>query len=299
MRVSLVLLGSCLVGLAGAFSPTPSSLSCSNTVGSKNLKLIAPPRDSLALRFASLNNSDNDSDDVSPDIHNKFDLSSTFSKTASTTLISWLATTGMASADSPDWGLFEGRTGSILHPITMGGLFGLSLYTAYLGFQWRRQRTLGDDISSLKKQMPNLGSYKTIQEALDSGEMDSSEEAQLKAAIPVEKEMNDLTAERKELASQGNRDKHYLQGTIIAFLGTVFAIEVSLFDRMSWSLIVVCLLYLHDHHYYSFIIPTTGTTQYLCSCWKTLSRSTSICRCRTCGLLGRSRGVCSIHDQGQ
>lgn len=232
MRVSLVLLGSCLVGLAGAFSPTPSSLSCSNTVGSKNLKLIAPPRDSLALRFASLNNSDNDSDDVSPDIHNKFDLSSTFSKTASTTLISWLATTGMASADSPDWGLFEGRTGSILHPITMGGLFGLSLYTAYLGFQWRRQRTLGDEISSLKKQMPNLGSYKTIQEALDSGEMDSSEEAQLKAAIPVEKEMNDLTAERKELASQGNRDKHYLQGTIIAFLGTVFAIEVSLFDRM-------------------------------------------------------------------
>jgi hypothetical protein len=153
-----------------------------------------------------------------------YDLVSTFSKSAMTVFLSWLATTGVACADSPDWGIFEGRTGSILHPMFMGGLFGLSLYTAFLGFQWRRQRTLGDEISALKKQMPSLGSYKTIQEALDSGEMEA-QEASLKAALPIEQEIANLTAERKELASQGNRDKHYNQGAWIAFLGTAFAIE--------------------------------------------------------------------------
>jgi len=162
--------------------------------------------------------------------NNKFDLSTSFQTTKSSStsaimmVVSWLATTRMARADSPDWGIFEGRTGSILHPITMGGLFGLSCYTAYLGFQWRRQRTLGDDISALKKQLPPLGSFKTIQEALDSEEM-QDQEAKLKAALPIEKEIQDLTAERKELASQGNRDKHYNRGAWIAFLGTVFAIE--------------------------------------------------------------------------
>jgi hypothetical protein len=44
-----------------------------------------------------------------------------------------------AFADSPDWGLFEGRTGSILHPITMFGMLALSVSTALLGFEWRRQ----------------------------------------------------------------------------------------------------------------------------------------------------------------
>jgi hypothetical protein len=170
-----------------------------------------------------MNQSNNDNND-----NNKFDLSTSFPTTKSSAtammVVSWLATTGMARADSPDWGIFEGRTGSILHPITMGGLFGLSCYTAYLGFQWRRQRTLGDEITALKKQLPPLGSFKTIQEALDSEEM-QDQEAKLKAALPIEKEIQDLTAERKELASQGNRDKHYNQGAWIAFLGTVFAIE--------------------------------------------------------------------------
>ena len=41
---------------------------------------------------------------------------------------------------------------------------------------------LGDEISALKKQLPSLGSFKTIQEALDSGEM-NDQEAKLKAAL--------------------------------------------------------------------------------------------------------------------
>jgi len=220
MRFSTVLIASSLVSLAGAFAPAPFL--------QKPATLTARTASTTA-RFLSENQNDDDTVksllNTASANKNSYDLSSTFGKTTAASLISWLATTGVASAAGPDWGIFEGRTGSILHPIMMGSLFGLSLYTAFLGFQWRRQRTLGDDISALKKQMPSLGSYKTIQEALNSGEMES-EEASLKAALPIEKEINDLTAERKELASQGNRDQHYTQGAWIAFLGTAFAIEV-------------------------------------------------------------------------
>jgi hypothetical protein len=44
-----------------------------------------------------------------------------------------------AFAESPDWGLFEGRSFSVLHPITMFGMLALSVSTALLGFEWRRQ----------------------------------------------------------------------------------------------------------------------------------------------------------------
>lgn len=44
-----------------------------------------------------------------------------------------------AYADSPDWGVFEGKTGSILHPVMMFGMLALSISTALLGFEWRRQ----------------------------------------------------------------------------------------------------------------------------------------------------------------
>jgi hypothetical protein len=55
------------------------------------------------------------------------------------TAASIIFSSNAAFADSPDWGLFEGRTGSILHPIMMIGMLVLSVSTALLGFDWRRQ----------------------------------------------------------------------------------------------------------------------------------------------------------------
>jgi hypothetical protein len=78
----------------------------------------------------------------------------------------WVATAQVVLADSPDWGLFEGRIGSLLHPVAMGSMFVLSIYTAYLGFQWRRQRTIGDEISTLKKSLPNLDGAGSVSAAL-------------------------------------------------------------------------------------------------------------------------------------
>ncbi|KAG7344035.1 DUF4079 domain containing protein [Nitzschia inconspicua] len=134
-----------------------------------------------------------------------------------------------AFADSPDWGIFEGKTGSLLHPVMMFGMLALSISTALLGFEWRRQRTIGDEISVLKKQLPALGGAKTVSEALKAAKAaetpDTALIAKLQAAAPVDLEIKQLQDERKSLSEKGPRDKHYGQGAMLAFLGTIFAIE--------------------------------------------------------------------------
>ena len=37
----------------------------------------------------------------------------------------------------------------------MALLFGGSIYTGYLGWQWRRTRTIGKEIDALKSQLPS------------------------------------------------------------------------------------------------------------------------------------------------
>jgi hypothetical protein len=127
-------------------------------------------------------------------------------------------------------GLFEGKTGSLLHPVMMIGMLTLSVSTGLLGFEWRRQRTIGDDISSLKKSLPDLGGASTVSEALTAAKSAETPDltllAKLEAALPVDAQIRDLQNERKELVAKGPRDKHYGQGAWLAFIGTCFAIEV-------------------------------------------------------------------------
>lgn len=148
---------------------------------------------------------------------------------AATTAAFWSLSASMASAAGPDWGIFEGRTGSLLHPITMAGLLAFSISTAILGFNWRRQRTMGDEISALKKSLPDLDGASSVSAALDAvkaaEEFDADAAKKLQAALPIQQEIDALTAERKELASGNNRDKHFSQGALLAFMGTAFAIE--------------------------------------------------------------------------
>lgn len=122
-----------------------------------------------------------------------------------------LATPLAALADSPDWGLFEGKTGSLLHPVMMGSLLLYSLYTAFLGFQWRRQRTMGDEIKALQQSLPP---------APAEGETPSP------VYQATQRQISDLQEERKSIAAKGPRDQHFGQGALLVFLGTAFAIEV-------------------------------------------------------------------------
>jgi len=154
-------------------------------------------------------------------------------KTSAAMVIALLSSSTMmpssANAAGPDWGLFEGRTGSLLHPVIMGSMLLLSLGTALLGFQYRRQRNLGSEISELKKTLPSMNGASTLADAIANAEaaetVDTMLVQSLKAAIPVEMEIQALTQERKDLSSMGLRDKHFNQGALLAFLGTAFAIE--------------------------------------------------------------------------
>lgn len=46
------------------------------------------------------------------------------------------------------------RSAALLHPLIMGILFGATGWAGWLGWQWRRTRTIGDDIKALKAQLP-------------------------------------------------------------------------------------------------------------------------------------------------
>lgn len=58
-----------------------------------------------------------------------------------------------AFAAGGEYGILEGRTFALIHPLVMGGLFFYTLYAGYLGWQWRRVRTIQNEINELKKQV--------------------------------------------------------------------------------------------------------------------------------------------------
>lgn len=143
---------------------------------------------------------------------------------------SGLLSPSISNAAGPDWGIFEGRTGSLLHPAMMAGMLLLSVSTGLKGFQYRRLRTIGGEITEMKKGLPKFEG-KSLSEAIRNmeamEEVDVAAVSKLKAALPLEKEINDLVVERKGLSSLAPRDSHFSQGATLAFLGTAFAIEVS------------------------------------------------------------------------
>lgn len=132
----------------------------------------------------------------------------------------------ISNAAGPDWGIFEGRTGSLLHPIIMASMFLFSISTAILGFQIRRTRDIGGEISELKKSIPKFEGS-SLQDAITAAEAteDTALVSSLKAAMPIQSQVDELTMERKELVAAGPRDKHFGQGVLLAFMGTAFAIE--------------------------------------------------------------------------
>ncbi len=86
----------------------------------------------------------------------------------------------------------------------MFGMLALSASTALLGFEWRRQRTIGGEISDLKKTLPNLNGASSVSDAITAlqaaEEIDAAQLAKLKSALPIDAEIKDLQNERKALA---------------------------------------------------------------------------------------------------
>lgn len=262
MRLSLALLFACSASTASAFAPSSIALGPSQHRRVRSVRQAVSP------------NNDKDDNLVHHSAGLTEQLAGTTTKTAALTASVWAASTQIATAAGPDWGLFEvsphpshascimdpvvdnfvlrlpykftltkfccaycdgqGKSASLLHPVMMFSLLALSVSTAILGFQWRRQRTMGDEISSLKKSLPSLGGAGSISEALAEARAanDSNQVSVLTAALTTEQDIAALTNERKELAAAGPKDKHFSQGALLAFLGTAFAIEVRKQDEL-------------------------------------------------------------------
>ncbi|KAG6730389.1 hypothetical protein I3843_01G075300 [Carya illinoinensis] len=111
-----------------------------------------------------------------------------------------------ALAVGGEFGILEGRSFALIHPIVMGGLFFYTLWAGYLGWQWRRVRTIQTEINELKKQVKPtpVTPEGTAVEAAPS---------------PVDLKIQQLTEERKELLKGSFKDRHYNAGSILLGFG--------------------------------------------------------------------------------
>lgn len=139
-------------------------------------------------------------------------------------LASTLLAPEAAVAKGGKYGLMEGRTLSLLHPIAMAGLFGVALYSAYSGWQFRRMRTIGGDIQELKASIKIPAAQLKAAQAAE--EPDAIHIASLQRQVaPTLAQIDELTKTRKTLSAGGFRDLHYNLGSLLLGAGVLFAIE--------------------------------------------------------------------------
>lgn len=93
----------------------------------------------------------------------------------------------------------------------MAFLFGASAFTGYLGWQWRRARTIPEEVALLKAGLPSAS----------GAEAPPLSPAQAEAAAKVE----ELMAERKAILAEGPREKHFNWGSLLLGLGVAISIE--------------------------------------------------------------------------
>ncbi|KAL1541223.1 hypothetical protein AAHA92_25473 [Salvia divinorum] len=113
-----------------------------------------------------------------------------------------------AFAVGGELGILEGRSFALIHPIVMSGLFVYTLYAGYLGWQWRRVRTIQDEINQLKKELKPVAVTP-----------DGSPPSQPPPPSPLDAKIQQLTEERKELIKGSYRDKHFNAGSILLGFG--------------------------------------------------------------------------------
>lgn len=141
-------------------------------------------------------------------------------------------------ADANEYGILAGRSASMLHPITMMALLGTSLYSGYLGLQWRRLRGLSDNIKELQGQMPRLlttgkPAQYPIQDMINEMnkqwtelpaddkqiELIRKDLDSLKNALNLDAQIAELQATRKALQGENLKDKHFQSGSILLGAG--------------------------------------------------------------------------------
>ncbi|XP_020674228.1 uncharacterized protein LOC110093628 [Dendrobium catenatum] len=123
-----------------------------------------------------------------------------------------------ALAVGGEFGILEGRSFALIHPLVMGGLFFYTVWTGYLGWQWRRVRTIQEEINELKKQVKSPVPAAVAAGGVESGSQEPAPPPQA-AISSVERKISQLSEERKELLKGGFRDRHFNAGSILLGFG--------------------------------------------------------------------------------
>ncbi|KAK9074684.1 hypothetical protein SSX86_007282 [Deinandra increscens subsp. villosa] len=126
------------------------------------------------------------------------------------TLPFFLNPNDVALAAGGEFGILEGRSLALIHPLVMGGLFVYTVYAGYLGWQWRRVRTLQNEINELKKQQDS---------SVVAVAGDASAAAAAQPSSPLQLKIQQLSQERKELIKGNYKEKHFNAGSILLAFG--------------------------------------------------------------------------------
>mmetsp|Transcript_10433 Transcript_10433/g.33726 ORF Transcript_10433/g.33726 Transcript_10433/m.33726 type:complete len:302 (+) Transcript_10433:208-1113(+) len=119
---------------------------------------------------------------------------------------------GMALADPPgDFGILQGRTVALIHPAVMAVLFVGTAWAGWLGWNWRRVRTVGNEISELKASVKSM--------------VAASGEAEAVAPPEIQKQIDALAVERKELVAGDFKNRHTNWGNILLAIGVLISVE--------------------------------------------------------------------------
>lgn len=149
----------------------------------------------------------------------------------------------LEGAQANQYGIFAGKTASLIHPTVMAALFGTSLYSGYLGLQWRRLRGLSDEIKELQKQGPVLStgpakfpivdSISAIDKKITEMSVENDADAiavlkkdidALKGASAVDAQITELNDLRTTLRGAKLKDKHEMTGSYLLGAGVTVAV---------------------------------------------------------------------------
>lgn len=137
-------------------------------------------------------------------------------------------------AGGSEYGILAGRSASMLHPVTMLLLFGTSIYSGYLGLQWRKLRGLSEEIKELQQQAPRLStgmatfplslSIQAINDKMKSAEQSEMTALQkdlqlLNSAQELDTKIDELKALRSSLQKADLKDKHHNTGSVLLSVG--------------------------------------------------------------------------------
>ncbi|KAJ0246470.1 Plant/protein [Hirschfeldia incana] len=149
-----------------------------------------------------------------PELPNPLQILKSSSLPLALTSLPFLIDPQDAAAAGGQFGILEGRSFALIHPIVMGGLFVYTLYAGYLGWQWRRVRTIQSEINELKKQVKPAPVSPDGSTVVDSTSPPSATELEIRR----------LTEERKELVKGSYRDKHFDAGSVLLGFGVLEAV---------------------------------------------------------------------------